>query len=369
VAYRHGSATQHEYEALDQRSKQWTLKAKSCPTWLLGNDGEAGYYRVEYRGDLLRRLLTDRASELSVAERVGVLGDINALVDSGAEPPAEALALIQPFGQDPDWRVVSQSMRETAILRGDMVPPELRPNAARFLDKMFGARARELGWIPKPSETSDTRALRRTLLILVAADAEDPQLLNQARTLALKWLENHSAVDAGIADVVLDAAASHGDQELFDKIRAAALKSQSHRERQMLVGALAEFRDPAIIRQRLALLLTGEFDPRESFQALLFSAPPAARRLPFEFVRANFDALTAKLPRDVGEDYAAQLSAVGNGFCDASGRANIESFFGPKAAQWNGGKRILDQTLERIDVCIAHKAALGSSLEQFLKNY
>jgi alanyl aminopeptidase len=369
VAYSAGGKEQHECEVLDKPSQEWALKAQSCPTWILGNDGEIGYYRVQAPVELIRPLLADRAKSLSIAERVGALGDIGALVDTGAVPPAEALALIEPFGRDPDWRVVSETMRDTGIVRGDLVPAWLRPNAARFLRQMYGLRAHELGWSAKPGEEGDTRELRRRLSILVARDGEDPELLAEARKLALRWLDDHSSVDPGIADVILSAAASHGDQELFDKIHAAAVKSQDHHERQMLIAALGSFRDPAIIRQRLALLLTGQFDPRESFQQFLFPAPPEARTLPFEFVKQNLDALVKKLPRDVGEDYAAQLPAVGEAFCDASSRAELESFFGPRVGRFNGGTRILAQMLERIDLCIARKQALGPSLSQFLMMY
>ena len=369
IAYSADGKERHECEVLDQPSKQFALKSESCPAWLLGNDTEIGYYRVEYRGDLLKGLLADRGAHLSVAERVGVLGDVTALMDSGVVAPATALELIQPFGRDADWRVVAESIRDTGIVRGGLVPSALRANAARFLRSMYGQRARELGWNAQPGEGGDSRELRRRLAGLVATDGEDPELLGEARKVALRWMEDRSSVDAGIADVALNAAASHGDQSLFDKIHDTALKSQDPRARQMLIAALAAFRDPTLIRERLALLLTNEFDPRESFSAFLFPAPPDARGLPFEFVQQNFDALVKKLPRDVGEDYAAQLSAVGNGFCDASGRAEIESFFGPKADRFNGGKRILAQTLERIDLCIARKQTLGPSLARLLMDY
>jgi alanyl aminopeptidase len=123
------------------------------------------------------------------------------------------------------------------------------------------------------------------------------------------------------------------------------------------------------VKQRLALLLTDEFDFQEAFGSLLFPTPREAPRLPFEFVMQNLDALLKKLPREVGGDFAADLPKVGDNFCDASNRDDLEAFFKPLVDQFSGGSRNLAQTLEGIDLCIARKQALGPGLAEFLKNY
>ncbi len=182
---------------------------------------------------------------------------------------------------------------------------------------MYGDRARQLGWTPAPGQVDDARSLRQQLVALVARDGEDPELIAEAQKLALRWLDDRKAVDAQMAGPVIYVAAAHGGQELFDRIHAAALKTQDRREREILLSAMGSFRDPAIVKQRLALLLTDEFDLREAFSPLLFPAPRDAPRLPFEFVMRNLDALLKKLPREVGGDYAADLPRVGDNFCDA----------------------------------------------------
>jgi alanyl aminopeptidase len=60
---------------------------------------------------------------------------------------------------------------------------------------------------------------------------------------------------------------------------------------------------------------------------------------------------------------------VGSGFCSAPERAEMEAFFKPKVDGYAGGPRILAQSLERIDLCIARRQALGPSLAEFLKRY
>lgn len=55
---------------------------------------------------------------------------------------------------------------------------------------------------------------------------------------------------------------------------------------------MGQFRDPAIVRQSLDLLLTGPFDIREVL-GLLFGPlqNPATREIPYEFVKQHFDEL------------------------------------------------------------------------------
>jgi alanyl aminopeptidase len=343
--------------------------AADCPAWVLANAGETGYYRVLYRGGMLNRLLADGGSRLTPAERVGVLGDVSSLVNAGEIPPGDALALVEPFSRDPDWRVVSQTIGIVGMLRSPLVPDELLPNAARFLRKVYGARAHQLGWIAKPGDSEDTKTLRRELVGLVATAGEDEGLIEEAIALTLRWLEDPNSVDPDIAETVLGVAAGKGDQALFDRLRGQLHRTGDRRQREILIGGLSNFRDPALVKQRMAMLLTGEFDLREVLGAFLNAPWPETRRLPFEFVRQNLDALLKKLPREVGADYAGYLPEVGSGFCGASDRAELQAFFQPKVDQYAGGPRILAQTLERIDLCIARRHALGAGLAEFLKKY
>jgi hypothetical protein len=110
---------------------------------------------------------------------------------------------------------------------------------------------------------------------------------------------------------------------------------------------------------------------REAFYPLLFG-PLMYRQtetLPFEFVKSNLDAMVARLPREVGEDYATALPSLGRGFCDASGHAQVEEFFGQRVKEYTGGPRKLAQALESIDLCSARTARIGPNIAQFLRSY
>jgi alanyl aminopeptidase len=362
-------AIQRECAVFSEPSAEMKLThAKSCPAWVMANDEESGYYRVLYSSDLLEKLLADHGSHLDLAEKVGVLGDIGALVRSGDLPAVRAVTLVEPFTGDSDYRIVGQTVGIAASAFSS-APDGLRPAIGRFYEKVYGERARELGWIAKPDESDDLQSLRGQLVSVVATVGKDEQLVKEAKTLALRWLDDHSTLKPRIAGLVLAVGVRDGDQALFDRIHAAALKTQDRRERAQLINAMASFENPEIIRQRMNLVLSGEFDMRESFGPFLFRAPEESRKMPFEFVKQNLDALLKKLPREVGADFAADLPRVGGGFCSAADRAELEAFFKPKVEQYTGGPRNLAQTLEGIDLCIARRQAAGPDLAEFLKKY
>ncbi len=86
-------------------------------------------------------------------------------------------------------------------------------------------------------------------------------------------------------------------------------------------------------------------------------------------MKQHLDALLKRLPREVGEDYAAMLPSVGGSFCDAKRRDELDSFFADRVKDYNGGPRTLAQTLEGIDLCIAARKSLAPELTAFLNQY
>ena len=372
VAYEAGGVVHHQCSVLAGAKADMELaEAQTCPAWLLPNDGEAGYYQVAYQGDLLKQVLADHASHLSVAERVGVLGDVDLLVGAGETPAGVALALVPEFSKDPAPQVVQAAANIAAMLKTESVPADLREKGARFILQEFGERAKALGWLASPGDSDDTRLLRQKLVPFVASVGEQKDLIKEAEKLARGWLNKKQTISPEMLGPLLDVAAQFGDRDLFNLLRTAAIQERDHTLRELLLDALGSFRDPRLAAASLDLLLSNDFDLRESFYPLLFGplAYAETRDVPFTFVKQHLDALLKRLPREVGEDYAASLPTVGANFCDAKRRGELDSFFRDRVKGYTGGPRALAQTLEGIDLCISARQALAPELTAFLNKY
>jgi alanyl aminopeptidase len=340
------------------------LPTQQCPAWVQANEGQLGYYRVSYQGPMLDKLLA--AKSLTAAGRVGVLGDLLALVESGHVPVGKALERVPALAREQSRHMTQLTGSFLDLLSNELVPQELRPNRARFVRKLIGARARKLGWKAAPNESDDTRLLRPMLVSSAAITGEDPVLIAQAKKLADKWLVNRAAVDPDLVGLVLTVAARHGDRATFDRLHTATKAERELKYRRQLIGALAGFRDPEIVKAALAITLTDELEARDSI-ALVFGAfhQEETRELAWEFLKANLDKLLARLPRDSGTGFLR----FGGMFCDAAHRDDAAAFFKDRAPTYLEGPRSYTRMIERIDLCIARKQAHQPSVVALLKKH
>jgi alanyl aminopeptidase len=339
---------------------------KTCPAWVLANADYAGYYRVQYKGDGLAKLLKDGGKQLTIAERVGLFGDVLALVRSGQLHESDALALVPALTRDGNRHLVGMALGLVGGLSDHLVEDSVRPNYRRLITKLFGARAHQLGWQPKADEDDDTRLLRSQLVATVAEDGEDKALLGDARKLAEKWLSDRKAIAPDMVGSVLGAAAHSGDRALWEKFHTAAKAEKERRERGRLLSAMSGFRDPSIVQENFKIALSDQFDPRESL-SLVYGAggDPRTRQMAWDFVKQHYEDILARMPKDFG----GRLVGVGGGFCDAEHRAEIEAFFKDRVTKSPGGPRQLAQMLEGQGLCIAMRSAQLPSVTSFLKKY
>jgi cytosol alanyl aminopeptidase len=337
-----------------------------CPAWLAGNDAELGYYRTLYRGDLLQKLLAVADRQLSIAERVGLIRDVNALAEAGALPMADALALVPRFSGDPSRQIVAATLRIAADVNEHLVSQDMESNYRRFISKMYGPRARALGFVERPGDSDETKLLRHDLVAFVAREGQEPDLQAEARRLALKWLDDRASVSPDLVGQILDIAARHGDRTLFERFLEAAKASPNRRDRRRLYGALGEFQDAGLLKQALALTLDPALDFRETEVAMNSATEtPLGRAAVWEFVQAHFDAIVARMPRET----TAGIVTVGDGFCDTASEKDVKAFYESRVEKLPGGPRNLAQTLESIQLCIASKAAQEPGVREFLKGY
>lgn len=340
--------------------------ADACPDWILPNEGAHGYYRVKYEGAHLARLLGPRGPRLSFAERLGVLDDASALVASGHLQASDVLALVPALVRTKNRHIIARTVNIVSGLDEHLISESLRPRYARFIRKLYGAQARELGFAVRPDEDEATQLMRGSIVSLVAVNGEDGTLAKEALALANAWLDDRKAIDDQMVEPVLEIAAHHGDAKLFERFLAAARASKDRKERARLLGALANFRPPELAQRVLDLAISGEFEVREATR-LLFGpfANPHTRELAYAFLKQNFDKISAAVPKDWG----AYLMYAGSAFCDEEHRADVEAFFSPKAASFTGGPRVLAQVLERITLCDANRRAQEASVSAFLQKF
>ena len=360
VRYESGGAARSACTLVTGRTADLTL-GDACPAWIRAD--AARYYRVAYHG---RAEAFSPTVPTPLVDRVAAIGDLDALARNGTLPLGIELSRLEASAAERNRDVAQSVIWALADLR-PLLPDALRPNWERWVEKLFGRQAQALGFTPRPQDSDDTLRLRPSLIGFLAQEGNDHAIRAQATGLALRWLEDRSAIaDSNLAEAIVQAAARRGDRELFDRLRAAVAGTRDRRERRILYIALGSFHDPAIARLALKLILDPIHDYREAIQIAWTAADtPQGGALAYAFVKENFDSLVSMAPLDA----AAFYPYLAGTFCSTAQRADVENFFGERSPRFAGGPRILAQVLERIGLCAAFKQKQQASLEAFLGNH
>jgi len=357
--YGNGVKTRQSCALLTEKSGTLPLQG-GCPTFVFANAGGHGYYVADYRDGLLARLGSVR-NDFSPSEYASLLYDMQALVRAGSLGGAQALEWVRDASRSHDRHVVEAAVELAKFVRDTLVVDAERTQFASFARRVFGDRARKLGYKPGQDENDDDQLLRRTVVRFVAP--MDPKLAAEARRLAIGWIGDRKLVDPAMVDSVLLIAAQTGDASTFDALLAEAKTTSDGLDRRNLMVALLAFTDPALARRGLDILLDPAFDIRESETALRisnYSIPP--RRDTHDFIAANFDAMSKRVSRDTPGAWPYYAA----GLCSEGDRADVETFWRDRIANYAGGERALKQSLEQIHLCARLRATQERSVAAFL---
>ncbi|MFY0562954.1 ERAP1-like C-terminal domain-containing protein [Archangium lansingense] len=349
---------------LSSSTGELELPFQGCPSWLLLNAGGTGYYRVSYSREQLAQLLSAAPGTLSTSERLALLTDVKAAVDRGDVPLGEAMKLVPATAADPHRLILQRGMQLLSDIKLDRLPEADRPLYRAWLRDLYAPRARALGWTPKPGEGDEVKQLRSALLGVAAVGGQDPALIQEGSRLARAFLADRKAVHPEVAWTAVRVAARSGDRALFDTLLAQARTAKDRNERVRLLSTLGAFRDPALVKEALALVAGDEFDVRETTSILyqaFFSAE--SREQAWDFYRQNFDALSSRMRSD---ELNGLIGMVGD-LCDEQRRAEAEAFLRSRVEKIEGGPRSLARSLESIQLCMESERRNQPGVREFLR--
>jgi alanyl aminopeptidase len=93
---------------------------------------------------------------------------------------------------------------------------------------------------------------------------------------------------------------------------------------------------------------------------------PERRDATWEWMKAHYDAIRARLPMHHG---GVGLVAAGGVYCDDAHARDIEAFFQSKIADIEGGPRVLASTLEGVRLCVARRRAQEEGARTFFTRH
>jgi len=349
---------------VDRPEETFNVSGTACAPWVFANLDGHGYYRTEYSPEMLRAMAPHVQQALTPPERLSLVGDEWTLVRAGHHTVADFLTLATGFGQEKTSGVLSMVTGPLGFIRQYLATPATRPRVEEFVRTLLRPLYDDLGFTTRDGDSDDRRELRAVVVAALGRTGDDPRVIQESREALDRTLAGSTPLDPTLAEAVVSVAASHGDAKLYDALLAAAERANAPDEHYRYLFAITDFTDPALIDRGLQFALTPNLRTQDTALYLgQFMANPVARPKAWAFVKQHWSELQPKIFVSGGDTYLANsLSA----FCDAATRDDIKSFFTshrlPTAA------RTVDQTIERINICVGVRDKQVPSLMAWLNS-
>jgi aminopeptidase N/puromycin-sensitive aminopeptidase len=337
----------------------------ACHPWVFVNAGARGYFRTAYSTDILRALATN-VDTLTAPERSSLADDEWALVSAGRHSVADFLTLASGFGRERTAGVLAQITSRLEFIHNSLASDADRPRVAAWARALLRPLSLELGVSTPPGDPDDRRALRSTVIGALGSMGADADVVAAARAAVDRALANPAnpaaQLDPTTASAVILVAARRGDRALYEALVAAAARANAPEERYRYLYALTVFEDPALLQRALEYSLSPDLRRQDAHIYLArFLSNPAVNARAWDFVKQHWTELQPKLTAFNGEVRVA--NALGS-FCTPQARDDVKAFFAKH--KLTGAARTVDQTIERMNNCIALREKQAPILSAWL---
>ncbi len=346
---------------MTQREQQFTMKG--CPKFVFPNASGLGYYRFSYDANALRQLGNAVEQGLTPEERIALIGDDWALMRAGKATAGDYLASGAQLKNTPGYVLLENFSDHLDLVNEELVSDTDRPEFQSWLRQTFSPMMQQLGYSPRPNEPPTERQKRAVLFNMLGTIGEDPQVIQQARTLVEQYMKDPQSVDPSLVKAVVMVAARHGDAELYSQFKAAMKTSKTPEMYYRYFRALGEFPQQQLIQETLASTLTPEVRSQDLGILVDMTGNPAARDATWDFMRKNYDAISAKTGGGLG-GFGIFLYTT-ESFCSPEKQQQVQEFFQQHPIQ--GTERNQKEVLESINSCVSLKQQQQPTLSSWLK--
>nr|WP_294917392.1 M1 family metallopeptidase [uncultured Neokomagataea sp.] len=334
----------------------------ACNVPIKLNLGESGYYRVQYDQAALNALIKSVA-QFSAVDRANLLGDQYALFLAGKSPLSVSLDLIAELAKnnEKDIAVLDEVMGTlTAIdAREDGNPDQaaFRHYAINILKPSFT----RLGWDAKPNESVLDTMLRPTV-IMTLGQFEDPEVLAEVPHRFAGWKKDPASLPADLVGVVTSLAMKQATPEDWEFMATHVRDTQATELKLRLFSALANARNPDLIRKNVSLAYSGAIpNGRVAMALAMVAAESQNPDLVWKLVKENEGAIRTHLAPWAQDDFLPSIARQSNNPGVLSDMQQVLA-----SNQTNGSKLAIAKALNAAQVRIESIKNTQSQLHDWL---
>jgi aminopeptidase N len=213
------------------------IAAGRCGDAIKLNLGDVGYYRVRYDTEM-RNALARGLPGMMPADRINLLNDAWAMVESLRDEPPAYFALADQLAGDDHRRVVDQLInaitRIHKLERGRPGRTAFQAYAPGLLRPIF----ERVGWQAADGEPAE-RALIRGRLLSALGDLGDDAVIAEAKRRFDAFLQDPFLLPWALREPVLYLVGREADRATYETLRGLGRQSETMAERTLYYSALA----------------------------------------------------------------------------------------------------------------------------------
>ncbi len=288
-----GRAGPSAYLLADRKA---TFTAGPCAAPPLYVDSSAGFFRVRYPAEHLRKL-GHVFPALSPQVRMALLTDTLALAQAGRLPLADYLALAASLKPSRDAATQVLFQQKVWALQGLDIALEGTPAQRDFRKYARGGlrpMLSQLGWTAAAADGAVTLNLRNSLIEALGQFGDETVLRKSAALFAAER-KGGPAIDPTIRPAVMGNVARRADAEVYAELVRRLKSADRVEDRWLYASALGHVESRELAQRLLALSLEDTLPPDIASRLPRMLADATVHGdLAYAFTRDHYDALAAK---------------------------------------------------------------------------
>ena len=334
-------------------------------TSIMPNADGVGYWRFALTPDLWRALAGD-FQRLSPGEQLSALDSVGAAFEAGQIGPDIVWAFIREGAVSSERRVVQAALSEATAFRRLLGSEAVSLEAYRqAFSSLFRPRWEALD--QHGGENPEQMILKSALERSLIRTARDPKLRQDlaaaaAAYIGLEGVSSRRTLTSDEFNTALAVGLQTYGADFLDQLLGAYEAIDDPVFRQAAAYALGENDRVELNGRILDLAYSGSLGSRESYTILRGQMRASETRAQtWQRIRSNFPEMLDVIPRQRKRATPSLASSI----CTNEGKLQLEQLFQTYGAEVEGYQRSLSQTRERIELCIALKAATAEQVQAF----
>jgi aminopeptidase N len=243
-----------------------------CDESIKVNAGDVGFFRVTYEPALFSELERN-ALKLRESDRVNLVTDTWATVESGDSPASTYFELLEGLSRDDSyavWQSIIGFERTIGPLKLVNRLEQDQPGKAKYENyvcTLLGQKLAELTWDEKAGEPIEKRLLR-PLLIEGLGMFGDQSVIDEAFRRFASFRENPTSLNPNLRPAIVRIVGRCSSPTDYETLLKLAEESPSSEERRMYLRALSAVRDPELAQRSVEFFVSKHVAPGDGGRAL-----------------------------------------------------------------------------------------------------